>query len=133
MILFQGDWRNATKADENGLVSGHAYTITNVMRVSCEIWFYEFNVQRHNSFHFLIFNLRILHYITCGIIRTLFRFNIRWVKKGYYELGILGVTKQSGKDHGVMSKFFILILYLEQGSYDYNVTNRKIQKNPHKE
>ena len=31
---IQGDWRQAMEADANGLVSGHAYTITKVMRVS---------------------------------------------------------------------------------------------------
>ncbi|ELT98268.1 hypothetical protein CAPTEDRAFT_97820 [Capitella teleta] len=30
----KGDWRKATKAEANGLVSGHAYTITRVMRIS---------------------------------------------------------------------------------------------------
>jgi hypothetical protein len=33
-IDSQGDWRKATQAEANGLVSGHAYTITKVMRVS---------------------------------------------------------------------------------------------------
>lgn len=32
--LFQGDWRFSNKADPNGLVSGHAYTITAVRKVS---------------------------------------------------------------------------------------------------
>ena len=32
--IFQGDWRQAIQADDNGLVSGHAYTITEVLRVS---------------------------------------------------------------------------------------------------
>ncbi|KAK2186212.1 hypothetical protein NP493_210g00025 [Ridgeia piscesae] len=30
----KGEWREATMADANGLVSGHAYTVTKVMRVS---------------------------------------------------------------------------------------------------
>jgi len=32
-VIFQGEWREATMADANGLVSGHAYTVTKVMRV----------------------------------------------------------------------------------------------------
>ena len=33
IIFFQGDWRFSTRADPNGLVSGHAYTITEVRKV----------------------------------------------------------------------------------------------------
>ncbi|XP_037782723.1 LOW QUALITY PROTEIN: calpain-A-like [Penaeus monodon] len=32
----KGDWRNATKADEHGLVEGHAYTVSGVARVKHE-------------------------------------------------------------------------------------------------
>jgi hypothetical protein len=35
-ILFQGDWRFSTRADPNGLVSGHAYTITEVRKETNE-------------------------------------------------------------------------------------------------
>ena len=32
-VSFQGDWKLSNKADPNGLVAGHAYTITEVRKV----------------------------------------------------------------------------------------------------
>ena len=34
IICYQGDWKLSNKADPNGLVSGHAYTITGIEKVS---------------------------------------------------------------------------------------------------
>ena len=32
-VYLQGDWKLSNKADPNGLVSGHAYTITGIEKV----------------------------------------------------------------------------------------------------